>query len=247
LSVSGLDVWRNSVALTYTQGRSGDCCENHRRGHIVVLDVHGSPMWRSVVPIDGAQVEEVITNDVTVTRGLLIVSGAVIRKATAEDAYLVAMSVPTGSVLWRHVTDGRTELNVDEYQQLDAVRGAVFVNGRLDDAFEGGGGTYVLERWRIAGKRAWRVHSPSYASVSALRNRSVIWSAVDYYRAHEPLIVGKQRPGGERAWREISPLVDDPDYPVGYTFAASRHRGVGAADILRPRADVLQVWGWRLR
>ena len=199
------------------------------------------------MPFDGPQVEEVITNDVTATRGVLIVSGAVIRRTTAEDAYLVAMSMATGSLRWRHASDGQTELNVDEYQQLDAVRGAVFVNGRLDDAFEGGGGTYVLERWRTAGKRAWRAHAPPYASVSALRNRSVIWSAVDYYRPQEPFILGQQRPGGVRAWRDISPLVDDPDYPIGYTFAAARHMGVGAADILRPRADVLQVWGWRWR
>ena len=246
LSVSGLDISGRRAAVSFTEGNAFDCCEHHRKGQVALLGLNGSLKWRTTLDFPLSRVWEVVTSDVTVSQNSLTVSGAVMWDEHGADGFLVNLSRATGSVRWRRVASGATEANNDGYQDLDSVGPVLFATGTFDDAFEGGGARGTLERWSTSGERTWRVRIRPYAQVSALQDRSALWSVpVSRHNAHA-IMLARQRPQGASAWRVHRDLPDG-GFPVGYAFDATAHFAFGAADIVLDNRDFLQAWCWHLR
>lgn len=248
LDLTGVAANHDGVAVTFTQGKSFDCCPHHRRGHVVVFGTNGTLTWRKTLNFPGPRQSEVVTADVTTSGRALVMSGTVVRRGSGSDAFLLGLSREDGSALWRAVVQGQSEPNVDEYKALDSAAHSVFAVGLRDDTFEGGGGQAFLERWTPDGVRQWRAQIPSaYASVAALNDGSVLWSASIWRRdQRDQLAFGRQTHGGGVAWR------DRWTFPRGsttfdYDFAAMKHTGFSLALVShhQPPREYVQLWRWR--
>lgn len=246
LSVSGLDVGGDQAAISFTKGYSADCCVHHRKGYVALLGLDGSVRWRTRVGFELPRLDEVVTSDVAMSPRTLTVSGEVMWDSNGADGFLVNLSRASGSVRWRHVTSGTSEANNDGYQDLSAVGDLLFATGTLDDAFEGGGARGVLERWSTSGERVWRTVIRPYAQVSALKDRSAVWSVPHWRPKATHIVFARHRRDGTSAWKVRWPLAQGR-LPVGYTVDVTRHFAFGAADVIDDNRDFLQIWTWHLR